>query len=325
MNPQQPAISVIVPVYNAEATLRRCVDSIMAQSFTDWELILVNDGSKDGSGAICDDYAAKDPRVRVIHKPNEGVAATRRRGIEEARGVFSIQVDSDDWVKPSMLEELYAVATSEDADMVVCDFYQDYDGRKPLKKVSQQPAELTAEQVLKNIAEGRGVKPYCWNKFVRHECYKRYNVTIPSDVSHGEDFLICLALLRHGSIKVAYHPKAYYHYMQGEGCNLLTRTYTAEDFERDSRLRDHSLALMEGHKLRPQVDERISFHIVRRAFNGGVFSSAEFKKLNYKYRNSIRKNHHIAWHRRWRLYLACIGLYRLMYGYKAVAGLAKKR
>ena len=119
----QPKISVIVPVYKAEEYLHRCVDSILAQSFTGFELILINDGSPDNSGAICDEYAQKDNRVKVIHKENGGVASARQCGIDNATGEYTIHADPDDWVEPTMLEELYNKAVEENADMVVCDFY----------------------------------------------------------------------------------------------------------------------------------------------------------------------------------------------------------
>lgn len=95
-----PMVSVIVPVYNAESTLRRCADSILEQSYPDLELILVDDGSKDASPLICDSYMQKDARVRVIHKPNSGASATRNLGIAEARGHYLQFVDSDDWLTP---------------------------------------------------------------------------------------------------------------------------------------------------------------------------------------------------------------------------------
>ena len=96
-----PQISVIVPVYKTEAYLRRCVDSILAQTFTDFELILVDDGSPDKCYAICEDYKAKDNRVSVIHKKNGGVSSARNAGLDAARGVFVTFVDSDDYVKPA--------------------------------------------------------------------------------------------------------------------------------------------------------------------------------------------------------------------------------
>ncbi len=93
-----PVISVIVPVFNRSHCLGRCVDSILEQSFRDIELILVNDGSTDNSGAICDQYAAIDPRVKVIHQANGGVSSARNRGLEQARGRWVCFVDSDDWI-----------------------------------------------------------------------------------------------------------------------------------------------------------------------------------------------------------------------------------
>ena len=99
-----PEISVIVPVYRAEAYLHACIDSILSQTFSDFELILVDDGSPDNCGAICDDYAARDSRVRVIHQENQGQAAARNRALAVARGDWVCFVDSDDTVHPQMLE-----------------------------------------------------------------------------------------------------------------------------------------------------------------------------------------------------------------------------
>lgn len=313
-----PLASVIIPVYNAELTLRRCVESIVAQTLTNWELVLVNDGSTDGCGAICDEFAARDSRIRVIHKPNEGVAATRNLGIESARGRYSIQIDADDWVEPTMLEELCDAAESKGADMVLCDYYIDYAGRKPLRHIQQKPSEMTSSAVLADMLGAGRLRPYCWSRLVRHECYEKYGVVIPTDISHGEDFLLCLQLLRHAELKVAYVPKAFYHYVQAEGCNLLTRTYTHHDFERDERLVRHGVAMMDGHHEQRSVEERAVFHLVRRAFNGGIFTPTEFKARTYGYRNIIKGNRSIAWHRRWRLHLSCIGLYGPMRGYKKV-------
>ena len=101
------AISVIVPVYNTEKYLHRCVDSILAQTFTDFELLLIDDGSTDSSGAICDESAQKDSRVRVFHKENGGVSSARNLGLDKAKGKWVTFVDSDDWIKESFLNKLY--------------------------------------------------------------------------------------------------------------------------------------------------------------------------------------------------------------------------
>jgi glycosyltransferase len=107
------AISVIVPVYKAEAYLRKCIEGILQQTFTDFQLILVDDGSPDKSGEICDEFARKDSRVEVIHKANGGLTSARKYGMKCARGIYSIHIDPDDWVEPLLLEELYKEATEK--------------------------------------------------------------------------------------------------------------------------------------------------------------------------------------------------------------------
>lgn len=114
-----PKISVIVPVYNAGKYLPICVDSILAQTFKDFELLLIDDGSTDGSGNVCDEYAKKDERVRVVHKANEGINATRRRGVHEAKGEWGAFSDDDDTMTADALESLYALHDGTD---IVCGF-----------------------------------------------------------------------------------------------------------------------------------------------------------------------------------------------------------
>lgn len=116
-----PRLSVIVPVYNTEKYLRECIDSILAQTFPDFELILVDDGSPDGSGAICDEYAGKDPRIHVIHQENGGVTNARKAGMRIAKGDWISFVDSDDWLDTTMYEVMLKKAENCAAQMVICD------------------------------------------------------------------------------------------------------------------------------------------------------------------------------------------------------------
>ena len=111
-----PKISVIIPVYNAESTLRRCVDSVLAQTFTDFECLLIDDGSKDRSGAICDEYAARDSRIRAFHKENGGVSSARNLGLDNATGEWIAFVDSDDWAGEKYLESFSEYL---DADLII--------------------------------------------------------------------------------------------------------------------------------------------------------------------------------------------------------------
>ena len=119
-----PQVSIIVPIYNVERYLRRCIDSIIGQTFKNWELILVDDGSTDSSGLICDDYSF-DERVIVIHKKNEGISITRQFGLNKAKGRYIQFVDSDDWIESTMIEKMYDLATTNNSDLVSCDFVQE--------------------------------------------------------------------------------------------------------------------------------------------------------------------------------------------------------
>ena len=209
---ESPALSVIVPVYKAEKYLRKCVDSILAQTFKDFEVILVDDGSPDGSGAICDEYAKKDPRVRVFHKENGGVSSARQCGLNHARGEYTIHADPDDWVEPNMLEELYAKAKAEDADMVICDYYEELNPTSQ-RLCRQKPDSLNPRDVLRQLLFQQ-LHGSCCNKLVRRACYKTFDVRFPPQENHvilWEDLFICCDLLRHG-IRVEYINKAYYHY-----------------------------------------------------------------------------------------------------------------
>lgn len=118
-----PLISIIVPVYNVEQYLRKCLDSILVQTFTGWECVLVDDGSTDVSGGICDEYAAKDPRFIVVHKPNEGVAKARITAFEHSKGELITFIDADDYVSSDYLEKLATPILENDTDMVSCNFY----------------------------------------------------------------------------------------------------------------------------------------------------------------------------------------------------------
>lgn len=124
-----PLISIIVPVYQAERYLEKCIDSILSQTLRSFELILINDGSPDNSGKMCDSFAEKDERIKVIHKQNSGPAATRNVGIKLARGAYIGFVDADDYIEPDMYEKLYKAADTFDAEVVICNsvvFSADY-------------------------------------------------------------------------------------------------------------------------------------------------------------------------------------------------------
>ena len=148
---QKPLVSVVVPIYKAKDTLYRCLESLKMQTFMDFEVLMVDDGSPDQCGKMIDEYAAKDYRFKAFHKENGGVSSARHFGIDHACGEYTIHADPDDWVEPTMLEELYKKAKEDDADMVICDFYVNtYEGQYYL---SQKPSSLHHGIVLKELFE----------------------------------------------------------------------------------------------------------------------------------------------------------------------------
>ena len=218
MSENTPKISVIVPVYKAEAYLHRCVDSILAQTFQDFEVLLVDDGSPDRSGEICDEYARKDKRVRVFHKENGGVSSARQCGMDNAQGEYTIHADPDDWVEPDMLKELYQKAEEEDADMVICDYYYDEAGSSSYK--SQKPSSLNHEVIFCEMF--RHLHGSSWNKLVRGSIYKQFGIRFPEELSYCEDLYVNACLLIH-PLRVVYLPKAFYHYDQYTNATSLVR------------------------------------------------------------------------------------------------------
>jgi glycosyltransferase involved in cell wall biosynthesis len=200
-------VSVIVAAYNAERYIKRCLDSLLTQTMPDFEVIVVDDGSRDGTPAILDEYSTRDSRVRVIHKENGGVASARQAGLDAAKGEYTIHADADDWVEPEMLEEMYEMACSQKADMVICDYYEVFDSGEKLNVQRPYPEDRLSVfgQMLNNLAGS-----LC-NKLIRRSCYTDFNITFESGVNHEEDKLVCLKVLAH-DVVVFYLGRAFYHY-----------------------------------------------------------------------------------------------------------------
>ena len=208
---ERPKISVIMPIYKAEKYLDKCVTSILQQTFRDFELLLIDDGSPDGCGRMCDEYALRDSRVKVFHKPNGGVSSARQLGTEKAQGEYIIHADPDDWVEKDMLEELYNKAINDNADMVICDFIMDFPKRSVY--IKQEIKEGTDSNTILRLLLNQQLHGSCWNKLIRTSLFKKYDICFPINIIRWEDlYVICNLLLN--PIKVAYIPKAFYHYDQ---------------------------------------------------------------------------------------------------------------
>lgn len=284
-----PKVSIITPIYNAEKTLHKTIKSIIAQTLQDWELLLIDDGSTDTSSKICDVYATEDKRITVIHKYNEGVAMARKIGIDMAKGEYSIHVDADDWIEPTMLEELYDKAKTENADVVIADYFVNTGGRQTVSK--QCPASLEPVRVLTDMFTGR-LFGALWNKLIRTELYRTCNARFFLGINYCEDLLICVQLLQHVDLKIAYLPKAFYHYVSNDAS--ITRNFTRRTYEMRIRFKDKLVELLSIPQV-SEVMERVRFGIFTEAFIYDVLTEQEINEGLVRYAKQIRELKSLKW------------------------------
>ena len=208
-----PTVSIIVPVYNAEKTIGRCVDSILSQQYTDFELLLVDDGSTDSSGAICDSYTLADSRVQVIHKENTGVSDTRNIGISRARGAYLQFLDSDDWITPDATKLLVEAAGEHNCDLVISDFYRVVGERVSRKGDIDEDRVLTREEYAAHMMEQPADFYYgvLWNKLYRRDIVESHRLRMDPELSWCEDFMFNLEYIRHAQRFYALQVPIYYY------------------------------------------------------------------------------------------------------------------
>jgi Glycosyltransferases involved in cell wall biogenesis len=203
----KPLVSAIVPVYNVEPYLRRCIDSLINQTLQDIEIILVNDGSTDGGGRICDEYASKDARIRVVHQENAGLSEARNAGIDCARANYLMFVDSDDWVEPDFCRIPLTIAKDKQADLVVFLFHCFQKGRE--KKRLFYPIDegiKTQVEALDLIQSNVGMA--AWNKLYHRDLFRRNRY--PKGKNFEDVFLT--PILVHEAKRIVYTPIVLYNY-----------------------------------------------------------------------------------------------------------------
>lgn len=215
--------SIIIPIYNASTYLVFSLESLLSQPFQDFELILVDDGSTDESASICDAYAAKDDRIKVLHETHHGVAHSRQVGLETARGEYILYVDADDTVELGMIVDMYQEAVTKKADLVICDYRELTHEGEVYRK--QEPTSLDGVAVLEDILDGK-LYGALWNKMMRREWLLRTKAAFPQQLTMREDLVFLSQCLPYAS-KIAYIPKAYYGY-ERRNTSALTSHYVNE-------------------------------------------------------------------------------------------------
>ncbi len=292
-------ISVIVPVYNTASTLKRCIDSILSQSFKDFELLLINDGSIDNSGDICDEYAKIDSRITVFHQINSGVSATREFGIKQAQGEYSIHVDSDDWIEKDMLYNLYHKAISSNADIVICDIY--IDNMEKSDRIKQKPTSLISQQVICDILTGKLMGSAC-NKLVKHELYNKYNIHYPIGINFCEDAYVTIKLLLHIK-KIEYISIPCYHYVMN--AKSLSHDVSKETFNQRIKFIKHIQQLLDS-SYNYAITQNLVY-IRKDAYYSRLYKARELRNFLPYHRFAVfRSSHHLR--NKLLLFFASIGL-----------------
>ncbi|MDD6514698.1 MAG: glycosyltransferase, partial [bacterium] len=208
-----PTVSIIVPVYNAEATISRCIESIINQEYRDFELLLIDDGSIDSSGTICDRYAAEDSRIRLIHKENTGVSETRNMALDLACGTYLQFLDSDDWITPNATRLFVEEAERYHCDMVISDFYRVVGKRVAQKGDIDDDCVLTQEEFSAHMLQNPADFYYgvLWNKLYRRDIVEKYHLRMNPQISWCEDFMFNLEYIRHAEVFYALQVPVYYY------------------------------------------------------------------------------------------------------------------
>ncbi|MDR3671511.1 MAG: glycosyltransferase [Holophaga sp.] len=256
-----PKLSVIVPVYNVAEYLPQCLESLAAQTLRDMEVILVNDGSTDGSAGILRDYLARDPRFRLVERPNGGYSAARNTGLGEVRGEYVGFVDADDWVEPDMFEHLLALAEAQDAEIAQSgfSFYLEQEGRAVPRDNSWIPPLLRRSGGALDGAEAILLEDIAiWKKIYRRSLLERGGLTFDERMPMGEDVpfhLSALCLAR----KIAASDRPLYHYRKqrpGQQTAIRDRRLFAyfRIFEKmDELLADHGITRLQPWLLHLQL------------------------------------------------------------------------
>lgn len=227
-----PKVSIIVPIYNAEKTIVRCLDSLVKQTYQDVEIILINDGSKDNSCMICEQYTEKYSWIKLINQENKGPATARNEGIDRAQGKYVYFVDADDYVESELVESMVKVAEENNAEMVICNYFQEEAGKKRKHEYKyesglyeEEEAKKIAIELISDVSEKR-IPPYSWVRMVRKDILETPKLRYSDGMVRSEDYYFYVQV--HFRVKRLYllADKPLYHYMEID--NSVTHKYVKD-------------------------------------------------------------------------------------------------
>lgn len=217
-----PLVSIVVAIYKVEEYLSKCIQSVISQTYTNLEIILVDDGSPDNCPEICDKYAKQDSRIKIIHKKNEGSVFARRDGLNIASGKYALMVDGDDFMDPEYVYMLIVEAEKTQADVVVDSYLMSYPNREYSVTVyadegiykNEKLVSLKERLIYSGIFYEFGINPALWNKLFITEKLRQFYVNVPKNITLGEDFAVSMPYMMNTNSISIINSKAYYHYRQ---------------------------------------------------------------------------------------------------------------
>lgn len=229
MSQEKALISIIIPVYKVEKYLEKCIQSLINQTYENLQIILVDDGSPDNCGKICDEYAKKDHRIEVIHKSNGGLSDARNKGLEIAKGEYIGFVDSDDYIEADMYEVLYNLLKQYNADVSICNFYTVSQGKIAIKNAENGIKEYNRIEILKEVLLDNNIQSYAWNKLYKKELFDEIKYPVGKKYEDiGTTFYL---LEKCNKVVVTGKPEYYYINRQDSIVNNVTETTITDYIE----------------------------------------------------------------------------------------------
>ena len=263
-----PKVSVIIPIYNVEGYVSKCMESLLSQTFSDFEILCIDDASADHSVRVIREFQQKDPRIRLLQQEHAGVSAARNLGIANARGRYIAFVDGDDWLASDALEKLVTAAESKNADIVVSSAEVHFENPQP--EDSRRNASLVrALTVSEGVMEGDswdiisqpGSWPFLWNKLIRRELITENAIAFSPTLALGEDGAFLVTLFQYAG-RVAFIPDALYHYRYQRKASATVNLFQSQ-YTRFSQHIQVARVLLETFKVRNLLDEKILNWVVQ--------------------------------------------------------------
>lgn len=243
-----PKISVIVPVYNASLHLRRCIDSIVKQTFSDFEVLLIDDGSSDDSGAVCDDYASRDRRLRVFHKENGGVSSARNLGLENASGDWVTFVDADDEIAPAFLYNLMT-EISDKADLIISNCIVIENDEEHSSHARVEDEVISGEQLLNRLLKGDNIRNEVWGKLFRQSFIG--SERFASDIKIGEDlYFLISCCYKHLESQICFRSFTDYRYYRYCSSAMGRKADRSCEYE---KLIERTTSLLQGYNRKDAI------------------------------------------------------------------------